>query len=198
MKNLKKYILSLSLCISIYMFSLWKYSALSSYSTGITILCFYLLSQIHLPILKLVQEASVCWIRALILLFNLWAAAHLNQWKAERSWQAIFFSDIDLDDQAGALESNHRFLKGRPVKLEANFVLLNRSGLVIKGNVRLSYFTRGPWEYFHAVFKQIRKYADLLEPKGCVANQHKVVQKLSQCSNGLWFIEFLFSQDSMI
>lgn len=43
-------------------------------------------------------------------------------------------------------------------------MLLNRSGLVIKENVRLSYFTREPWEYFHAVFKQIRKYADLLEP----------------------------------
>lgn len=44
-------------------------------------------------------------------------------------------------------------------------MLLNRSGLVIKENVRLSYFTREPWEYFHTVFKQIGKHADLLEPK---------------------------------
>lgn len=152
-KYKEMYYIYVYICI----FSLWKCSDLSSYITGIIILCFYHLSQIHLPILKLVQEASICWIRALILLFHLWATAHLNQWKAERSWQAIFFSDIDLDDRAGALESNHRFLKGRPVKLEANFMLLNRSGLIIKGNVRLSYFTRGPWEYFHAVFKQIRK-----------------------------------------
>jgi hypothetical protein len=43
-------------------------------------------------------------------------------------------------------------------------MLLNRSGLVIKENVRLSYFTRGPWGYFHAIFKQIRKHLDLLEP----------------------------------
>lgn len=48
--------------------------------------------------------------------------------------------------------------------MEANLVLLNRSGLIIKENVRLSYFTRGPREYVRTVLKQIRKHADLLEP----------------------------------